>query len=114
MYHIALILILLVLCIYLYCKNKVVKVYRFFRPSCVYCRKTQADWEMFKDNCSMMIKCVDINLDEASHNGFYATMINNFDIQSVPTIIAVLKSGMRIQYEGSRTVDDLLRWSQQL
>ena len=114
MYHIALILILLVLCIYMYYKNKVIKIYRFFRPTCMYCRKTQEDWEMFKDNCNMMIKCIDINLDEASVNAFYASMIDNFEIQSVPTIIAVLHNGMRIKYEGSRTASDLQRWSNQL
>ena len=114
MYHIALILLLLVLCIYLYYKNKIVKVYRFFRPTCMYCRKTQEDWEMFKENCSIMIKCVDINLDEASQNAFYAAMIDNFAIRSVPTIVAVLNNGMRVQYEGSRTVNDLMSWSNQL
>jgi hypothetical protein len=80
----------------------------------MYCRKTQREWNLFKQKCNIMVECIDINLDEAKSNGFYAAMIQNFEIKSVPTIVAVLKNGMRISYEGSRSTEDLLQWSSRL
>jgi len=114
MLHITLILLLIVLCIYLYYKNNMIKIIRFYRPTCMYCRKTQREWNLFKQKCNIMVECIDINLDEAKSNGFYAAMIQNFEIKSVPTIVAVLKNGMRISYEGSRSTEDLLQWSSRL
>jgi glutaredoxin len=100
-----LILIIIFLLVQLYS----VKVYRFYRPGCVYCKESQSAWDSFKQACLFkMIKPIDINMDTANTDD--KQLANNFDVQSVPTVIAVYPSGFRVSHNGDRTADNYKKW----
>ncbi len=82
-------------------------VYRFYRPSCPYCVKSQAEWDKFKSDCMFKkIRPVDVNLDVPSD----AQFARNFDVDGVPTIIKVSPDGNAEKYEGERTATAYMHW----
>ena len=91
---------------YLYCNRTV--VYRFYRPSCGYCRSSQDDWDLFKFNgVTSLVFGYDVNLDDDDN----LELANKYKITSVPTIITVLPDGSANVYNGNRKADDILEWA---
>ena len=86
-----------------------VKVYRFYRPTCPWCVKSQAEWDNFK-SCTWfrMIKPIDVNLNEATADE--KALADNFGVASVPSVLAVYPDGTRVKHEGKRTVEGYLSW----
>jgi len=102
---VAVIVVLVIIFLY---KNHSVKVYRFHRPTCPYCVRSQSEWDHFKRKCkTKLIDCKDINLNDGSHESM--ALAAEFNIKSVPTIIAI-KDDRVYEYKGNRSSNDLERW----
>jgi hypothetical protein len=85
------------------------KVYRFHRPGCEYCKRSQEEWEDFKYKCMFrMISPVDINMDEADdkEKDMFAAMGGS----GVPHVATVDRDGNNWVHQGERTADDYMRW----
>ena len=86
-----------------------VKVYRFHRPGCGYCKRSQGEWDKFKSNCRFrMIQPIDINMDEATPAE--KKLAENFMVKGVPNVTAVYEDGLRFTHSGSRTADAYQKW----
>jgi hypothetical protein len=86
-----------------------VKVYRFHRPNCGYCKSSQVEWDRFKSSCVFkMIRPIDINMDTASAEQI--KLADNFSVSGVPNVVAVYDDGFRIKHTGSRTSADYHEW----
>lgn len=102
---VSLILIILWLMVSLYS----IKVYRFYRPGCRYCQESQNEWDMFKNSCTFsIIKPIDINMDTASHTE--KKLMSNFNVSSVPNVVAVYNNGMRFVHSGERSSKAYKKW----
>ena len=96
------------LLIFLFVRVNSVKVYRFYRPGCSFCVRTQDEWNSFKYACMFkMIRPIDINMDSASdgEKALYAKFGGN----GVPMIVKDTGSSIMI-YAGDRTAISIMSW----
>jgi hypothetical protein len=101
----ALLLIILWLLTMLYS----IKVYRFHRPGCGYCKSSQEEWDLFKRSCMFkLIRPIEINMDNASAEQL--KLSENFSVSGVPNVIAVYADGFRITHSGARTSESYHKW----
>lgn len=106
--EIAIVILLLIILWLIFDKNRII-VYRFHKPTCIYCKMSNDDWIKFKNlNMLSMVKCIDIDLSNASDNE--KKIIENFDIKSVPNIVAVKYNGERYKYDGERKTNKYQSW----
>ena len=83
-------------------------IYRFYRPGCPYCVRSQAAWNEFRRRCMFKhVKCRGINLDEEDPDD--KILAERFQVRSVPTVIAV-NDDRAYSYEGERTADAMEQW----
>lgn len=105
------IVILLIIWLYMSsCGNesKGLRVYRFYRPSCGYCVKSQPEWNKFKKICKFhMIDTVDINMSNSSLQE--QALAKKYEVKSVPTVVAV-KNGRVFYYNGDRSANSYMSW----
>ena len=84
-----------------------VTVYRFHRPSCPYCVRSQSEWNKYEFYCLFSTtRTVNVNLDEPQG----ARMAKLFGVKTVPTVIAVTADGYVEQYDGERTASGYCDW----
>jgi glutaredoxin len=85
------------------------KVYRFHRPGCGYCKRSQKEWEEFKSNCMFrMISAVDINMDEANEEE--QEMFAEMGGSGVPHVAMADSDGNNWVHQGDRTAEGYMRW----
>lgn len=81
-------------------------IYRFHRPGCGYCKKSQNDWDAFKKECSgKIIAFHDVNMDTASNSE--KELFKKYEGKGVPHIVKVAWDGSYKVYSGNRTTPDL-------
>lgn len=74
-------------------------MYRFYKPDCIYCKQSEADWNSFSSFC-LSARCINVRLDDEKNK----YLVENFQVDSVPTIWKVLSNGERYKYDGDRSV----------
>jgi len=100
---------LVILLLYILYSNSVL-VYRFYRPSCGYCRASQDDWELFKmKGYTNLVFGKDINLDDCPESDMH--LANRLQVNSVPTIITINDDGSANVYSGNRKAESILSWA---
>ena len=105
--------LVILLVIYLLVRVFSTKVYRFYRPTCGYCKISQPEWDAFKRAMVYrMVSCHDINLDD--NNQYNKQLAQKYAVSGVPTVIAVTASGNSILYAGERTMHAMKEWISQM
>lgn len=90
-----------------------VTLYWFHRPSCPYCVEMKDAWrgvENHLTNTNIKTEKIDIG---KSDNIRHAMLKNQYNVQSVPTIIKEYADGTHDKYDGARTTKDIIAWSKQ-
>jgi thioredoxin-like negative regulator of GroEL len=89
-------------------------IYRFYRPTCGACRASQSEWDQFKARYKANhIKVMDVNMDNMADMSTMK-LARQFNIQAVPTVVAVDDMGNYHIYNGVRTYDNYRRWAELL
>jgi len=120
---IILVVALILLVVYLYKKSSSIQLYFFNRDSCPACVAMKEEWEKFvgmvasspislKFISSPNVTIRDIKTD--SGDPLVDSLMKDFGVKSVPTVIAVLPDGRRALYDGDRTANSLLGFITQL
>jgi len=105
---VALVLVL-VLTYWFYMSANCIKVYRFYREGCGWCRKSKDEWQRFKSDCTTrMVKCYDVDTDDQSTD--VQELYKNMGGEGVPHIVKVHPDGRRYVYDGDRSAASLARW----
>lgn len=101
--------VIFILLILWYVHSNSIRVYRFYRPTCYYCRESQAEWDTFKYSMMFkMVRCTEINLDD--NINLNREMFSGFGGKGVPYVVAVDSSGKRYVYDGPRTATAYATW----
>jgi hypothetical protein len=115
--HIALAVIVVLWLIMMWSEAYSVKVYRFYRPWCGWCKKSQAEWDRFKRKCWFrMIQPVDVNLEEENPGlakklgRSQAEFAKKLGVTSVPNVTAVYPDGTARKFEGDRVAESYMAW----
>lgn len=109
----AVVLIIAILSKMLNRNNKRWTVMRFFRPSCGACQSSQSEWDMFKYKHNLKgVFVTDINMEQLNPQS--QSMAEKYNINGVPTVVAVDQAGNYRIYEGMRTYDSYRRWAELL
>jgi thiol-disulfide isomerase/thioredoxin len=104
-------LVVLVLLILVWYVSTPVIVYKFFRPDCPHCVNLQENWsELETYLASKNIRVINVN----NNSEYSKDLVAKYEIKGVPTIIAVGKYGSKVEYDGDRSVDDLIKWADSL
>jgi glutaredoxin len=100
-----------VLLLWLLASVNSVKIYRFHRPSCPWCVKSEPEWNKFKSKCMFkLIKPVDVNIGTADPSSEEMRIYNEqLGAPGVPTVVTN-KNGSIQKYEGDRTANAYLHW----
>ncbi len=99
----------ILLLLWLMLKCYYTKIYRFYRPGCIYCIKSQDEWELFKRKCIFkMVRTIDINMDDDTTH--VQKLAKRFDVKGVPTIVKTDCHGGYEVYNGDRTAEAYLEW----
>jgi thioredoxin-related protein len=86
------------------------KVYWFHRPTCPYCVEMKDEWAGVEAKMrGSTVSTESINISEPRH----AAKKQQFQIDSVPTIIKVSPGGVRTEYNGDRNTGDIVKWISQ-
>lgn len=86
-----------------------IKVYRFYRPTCGHCIKSQDEWDRFRRMCTFRkIKIIDVNLNDGRTESM--SLAKKMGVVSVPHVVAVHNDGTRRVYDGKRSASDYLEW----
>lgn len=80
-----------------------VKIMLFHRPDCGFCKRLEPEWNKFEGMASDII-IEKINIYENPD------MTNKFNINGVPTIIA-MKNDQRYDYDGDRSAESILAFA---
>jgi glutaredoxin len=105
--------LVILLVIYLLMRVFSTKVYRFYRPTCGYCKISQSEWDAFKKAMTYrMVSCHDVNLDNDSQ--YNKHLAQKYAVSGVPTVIAVTALGNSVLYTGERTMSAMNNWVDQL
>ena len=107
-----LIIVLIVAMLYLFYKQRMVKIYRFFKAGCGYCTSSKDEWNKFKSLVRFeLVNPIDVDNDNTSDK--HAEFVNNFGVKAVPTIWKVHSDGRRYEYNGDRSAEDLYKFAHQ-
>ena len=94
-------------------RNRRWNIMRFHRPSCGACKASQSEWDIFKNRHNVQgIFVSDINMEQASPD--VINLARKFNINGVPTVVAVDQAGNYRIFEGMRTYDAYRRWAELL
>ena len=91
-----------------------VKIYRFYRPGCGWCQRSQAGWNGFQRGCFMSkYRTKEINMDRLSPQE--EALARNFEVKTVPHVVAVLPDGRRYAHKDSdRSKEAYRAWVKKL
>jgi hypothetical protein len=79
-----------------------VKLYRFYRPTCPWCVKSQAEWDKFSMSCIFStVKAIDIDLNKPGSED----LAKLYKVTGVPKVVKVYPNGSFVEYSGDRTVE---------
>ena len=88
-----------------YMKNAKKRVILFYSPSCSHCHTfmdgENSAWNQLISKNKDNIDFSEINCDESPE------IAANYEVKKYPTIILLLPSGNKLEYEGNRSIDDL-------
>ena len=88
-----------------YMKNSKKRVILFYSPSCSHCHNfmdgENSSWNQLISKNKDNIDFSEINCDESPE------IATNYEVKKYPTIILLLPSGNKLEYDGNRSVDDL-------
>jgi len=80
------------------------KVYYFYSPFCIHCKKFTATWnELVKNIKDFEFNAIDATLKENQNLAFY------YNVNKFPTIILALPN-KTIEYSGDRSYNDILNF----
>ena len=99
--------VLLIMVYYLYTEKHGLVVYWFHRPGCPHCDNMKSDWESVEKQMagsSITLKRIDTSKPQ------HKKLAKNFGVDGVPQIIKVTPNGMRAEYDGDRTSDNIIEW----
>jgi hypothetical protein len=102
--------VLLILILWLFYKNKMVKVYRFYKTSCPYCVSSEEEWNKFKSLVRFDM-VVPIDVDNSNTSPEHLEFARNFGVKGVPTIWKVCPDGKRYEYTGDRSALDIYKFA---
>jgi thiol-disulfide isomerase/thioredoxin len=106
---IAIVLIILFIVFYVY-KNSFAKKVKatvkwFYRKNCGHCRNMESEWDRFVTMAPTDIAIEKINILENQE------LAKAYNVQGVPYIVAEKPDLSKVVYNGDRTAEDLLRFS---
>lgn len=94
---------------YLCFRHRSIRVYRFKRDWCHFCKKSQSEWNRFEVSCWLSrIKTIEIDLESCSASD--KKLAERFGVTSVPHTIAVFDSGHTSTHSGIRTSEGYHQW----
>ncbi len=98
------IIVLILILSWTFKKMHSTRVILFHRPTCGACKQFRPDWNKFKSKLPWMCDAVEINSSDPSTTA----LLDNYDVKTVPSIWKVLPDGSRYQFQGDRTLSDML------
>lgn len=82
-------------------RRHAVKMYRFYRPGCGWCKQSQPEWDKFKSQCwTKNISIIDINMDHATKEE--QDLFDYYGGKTVPKVVRVYHNGVWSLYTGDR------------
>ncbi len=75
----------------------------FYAPWCPHCKTMMGDWEKLKNKVGSELEVVKVNCDEKPE------MAEKHDVKGFPTII-LFKDGRKIHFEGSRNLENFMKF----
>lgn len=88
-------------------------IIRFYRPSCPACVSSQSEWDQFKYKHNLKgVFVTDVNVEKPQ--SMHLELMRKYNIDGVPTVVAVDDNGNYKIYQGMRTYDNYRRWAQLL
>lgn len=101
-----------IILLYLFIRRMRPTVYRFYKPWCGACKKSQSAFDRFSIYCALTgINCKQINLDNATvyEKNLY-TDLSGGGGSGVPFVVAVNPNGQRYTHDGERTASAYYSW----
>lgn len=84
-------------------------VYRFTKPTCPFCIKSQGAWDEFVSRCGLSnIRTVEVDMTKASAEE--AELYKNLEFEFVPSMALILPNGSRYSYRGDHDADLYMAW----
>lgn len=88
-------------------QHTVMDVYRFHKPSCPACVKSQAEWNECKARALLRpIKFIDVDISIMNNRA----LADQMGVRTVPHVVAVNDLGESYVYSGKRLAVDYLNW----
>lgn len=88
-------------------------ILRFYRPTCPACVNSQSEWDQFKYKHNLKgVFVTDVNVENPQ--AMHLELMRKFNVDGVPTVVAVDDNGNYKIFQGMRTYDNYRRWAAML
>lgn len=82
-------------------------VYRFHKPSCPACVKSQSEWDALKARAILRpVKFIDVDISVKNNRA----LADQMGVRTVPHVVAINDLGESYVYSGKRLAVDYLNW----
>lgn len=88
-------------------------IMRFYRPTCPACVNSQSEWDQFRYKHNLKgVFVTDVNVENPQP--MHLELMRKFNIDGVPSVVAVDENGNYKIYQGMRTYGHYRRWAEML